>query len=358
MATLIVGEGGLIHPKARLSERCGELTVYCDQEGVAGDGALFKLPRELLVPINAVEWEERTDVLRPGSGPEPLSEIQKELFDLHVALYNATGKMSWVMTQHPRIGLSRHPSVHQAICRVKRDYEQLSRNPAALFIQTRLFRARPPSASADPDSSNTVLMPLLDLLNHHPKGARFRLDDDSLSANIARPAGSAECMVSYGRHKDALDLALHYAYLDENTPLATSAPIEATVAGVGVLRIAGKSMRAVHPLDLPRIEVDADSLTLSHIICDREHPERLRTVLRLAALAVLQRRGRSPPSADQLIADLAEALCAANLALLAELSQVLAPLLPESPCAALLCEAIHRQSKNFRDTVAAVTGKT
>jgi hypothetical protein len=185
-------------------------------------------------------------------------------------------------------------------------------------------------------------MPLIDLLNHHHRGAPFRISDGAMRIQ-ADQAGSSECFAHYGHRRDVLDLALHYGYCDHSTPFAHSAPLEIAVDGVGHIRVEHQGQRApLHPFDPPRVTLEADGLRLSHLCCHLEHPARVSTMLRLALKGSLKRRGHTEQVAARLAEQGLQAVAAANISLLDQLRH--ATEASQHPGAAILAAAAQRQA--------------
>ena len=74
-------------------------------------------------------------------------------------------------------------------------------------------RSGPPRNVAN---EGRFLIPVIDLINHHERGAPWRSVDSSLSISVARPAGDSQCFVRYRARQDPLDLALGYGFVDNS----------------------------------------------------------------------------------------------------------------------------------------------
>ena len=167
----------------------------------------------------------------------------------------------------------------------------------------------------------------------------------------AQPEDSGECFAHYGHRRDGLDLALHYGHADPSTPFAHCAPLQISVEGVGLIQVQHQvGRRPAHPLDPPRVELEEGGVRLSHLCCHRGHPERVRTMLKLALQAGLQRRGHGQAEAQRLAQRGLEALGAANIGLLHQL--ISAAEAADHPGGAVLAQAARRQAA----IIAAVMG--
>lgn len=351
MTRLVIDRDGALHPGLRMVERSGELTVFCsDHAGTATDQPLFDVPRELLIPVDGAAWVASDQMLVLAEPPPGLTALQRDALDLHIALYNATGKLPWAMSSHPRLALRGEPEAVAAIKQVRPGFDvagtgqRASEAPAAdVFLGTRVF-GLPPAAAADkleraadpaaaaaavaatraaagpagssadgsPDSPRQrVLMTLIDLLNHHPRGASYRVDARAMTPAVARPTGTDECFAHYGHRRDTLDLALNYGYLDTATDFIHCVPLDLDVAGFGAVRVGGARRRPVNPLDPPQVTVDSELLSLSHITFQRARPDRWQTAVRMAVQATALQRGapmgRAQVAADAVVSAIVEA---------------------------------------------------
>jgi hypothetical protein len=188
-----------------------------------------------------------------------------------------------------------------------------------------------------------VVLPLIDLLNHHHRGTPFRIEAGAMRMATAQPESSGECFAHYGGRRDGLDLALHYGHADSSTPFAHCAPLQISVEGVGVIQVEHQvGRRPAHPFDAPRVALEEGGVRLSHLCCHREHPERVRTILKLALQASLQRRGHGQVEGQRLAQRGLEALAAANITLLQNL--IAAVEAADHPGAAVLARAARRQA--------------
>lgn len=178
-----------------------------------------------------------------------------------------------------------------------------------------------------------MLLPLIDCLNHHHRGAPYRIDDGAMRIRIAQ----------YGHRRDGLDLVLHYGHCDHSTPFAHSAPLDLNVEGVGRIQVEQQvCRRPAHPLAPPRVTLEADGLKLSHLCCHLHHPERVQVLLRLALQGSLRSRGHSPAAAEHLAERGLKAIGEANVQLLRELVAAVGG--SAHPGASALAEAAQRQA--------------
>lgn len=308
IAEITRSRGATIHPSATIVEADGDLRVECAR-GVAGS-ALFAMPSEVLPEVSLGQWDWARDdlVLNNHQDADP---VKTELLRAHCALYNATGKGRWFRHHHPRAVLAESEELTEVVKLLKPGFAPDA--SANGFLRTRVLgvrnRSSPTSATSEP-----ILMPLIDCLNNHARGAPFK-HDHGIRVRVAQPTGTSECFASYGKGRsDPLGLALNYGYLDTSKSDAVSAPVSVVIEAVGHVEIGGPSTNRRSPLDPPALVVVDGGLRLSHLTFQRDNPQRLLIPLRMALTAIV-----SPTVADTASRDLLIAVAMANLALLYDL---------------------------------------
>jgi hypothetical protein len=346
MMDLVMAHGGQVHPGVRLVARDGQLAVHCNRSMCDDDLPLFRLPRELLVPVDPIQWASRDDRLQAIEGLESLTAVQRELLGMHVDLYNASDKLPWAAKHLPVVALRSHAPLVDAIQAIRPGFGRNPSQTALAFLGTRVFNLE----------GRWVLMPLMDLLNHHPKGGRFQVDASSMTMGVVQPGEGDECFASYGGRRDVLDMALHYGYADVHTPFACIAPLACVLPELGRLQITSRRVQALHPLDPPQITYDDEGVTLSHLTGDRRHPGRLHTVLRLALLGLSKKRGLDGAGAERAVCAATQQILELNLALLQDVARLAGPLIREVPAAAMLSEAVVLQAGILRDVLQPAAG--
>jgi hypothetical protein len=243
MAELCAAHGAHWHPDLQVDVRDGSLCLLAPP-GTPGE--MISLPTELLVPIQGAQWAQSADQLQLLQPPAGNSTVQNTLLQLHIALYNATGKLHWWRQQHPARLVEACPTVAAVVAAIKPGHRRSKDQSAAEgFLATRSFGWR---AEPVDDPKQTVLMPLIDLLNHHHRGAPYRIEAGAMRMATAQPESSGECFAHYGHRRDGLDLALHYGHADPSTPFAHCAPLQINVEGVGLIQVQHQmGRRPAHP---------------------------------------------------------------------------------------------------------------
>ena len=341
MMDLVMAHGGQVHPGVRLVARDRQLSVHCERSQGDHDLPLFRLPRELLVPVDSIEWEPCEVRLQASSGMDLLTVLQRQLLTLQIDLYNVSNKLPWAAKHLPAVALRSRAPLVEAIQAIRPGFGQETHETAWTFVQTRVFNLE----------GRRVLMPLMDLLNHHPKGGRFQVDARTMTMDVVQPGDDDECFAAYGGRRDVLDMALHYGYADARTPFACIAPLACVLPELGRLQITSRRVQALHPLDPPQITYDDAGVTLSHLTGDRRHPGRQHTVLRLALLGLSKKRGLDGAGAERAVCAATQQILELNLALLQDVARLAGPLIREVPAAAMLSEAVVLQAGILRDVL-------
>ena len=73
---------------------------------------------------------------------------------------------------------------------------------------------------ADGAAPERVLIPIVDLLNHHGQGAVGDWDGEAFEVSAQLPFGTAECALDYGMDRDPLEMAVVYGFADPSTDIA------------------------------------------------------------------------------------------------------------------------------------------
>lgn len=240
--------------------------------------------------------------------------MQRELLDAHIRLYNAAGKIPETVHSHPQVGLSRGLIPAEPVRALRPRFAAIE-SAAEVFIGTRVFGIRGSEGSA----TMRVLMPVIDLLNHHSGGAPYELDDLRFGIAAARPLGTAECFAHYGGLRDAVDLALGHGYCDTSVSFYKCVPLTVDVPGLGAVRVAGMQRRNSRRHVTPRATPTEDGVEISLLTFFADHPERSVVPVRMALQAVAARNGADGLRARELADEGVALLARRNLELLEDL---------------------------------------
>ena len=343
MVAVVVGHGGAVHPGARLLERGHDLTVECEADAAPPETPLFRVPRELLVPVTGATWSDSRDALVLLEAPQGLSPAQEALLTLFIDLYNACEKVPRTAASHPATA-DLAPGLIEAVRMIYPRFRGEPRSAAEVLIGCRVFGLTGPPG-AEP-AKTQVLMPLIDLLDHNEHGAPYAVDATAMTVQAAQPLGDHTCYARYGGRRDPLGQALHYGYVDTGTTSALSAAVDLDVAPLGRVVVDRSAGPRRHRLDPPKVTRDDDgTLRISHAFFDRLHPQRLTGVLELVARGAVAQSGAEGEATRDAGAALRYALAQANLDLLEGIQREADP--AAGPAAATIAAAARAQAAIF-----------
>ena len=229
--------------------RCvgGDLSVESAPEST--EQVLIRLPEETLVPVGLFGLQLQGDDIVIASIDPAVSAKGRTLCESMLELYNLTGKIGWYRRTSPPLFLRSRPELAQLIARSLEEPRRRSfttpmrdgeENHIVLqrFLGSRWF-----GFSDDTGAAPTrVLMPIVDLMNHHEHGSPFENAgiEGGRFLRIQRakkmPREERECFVRYGPY-DAMEMLLAYNFVDESASFVRSIPMEITLPGVGMLAI-------------------------------------------------------------------------------------------------------------------------
>lgn len=307
--------GGIIHPDLSVLQIGERLHIRC---AAKPDGApLLVIPDELFVPVTQFDWHGDGGVLSYTGDETSLTGTQNELLEAMLAIYNATGKVSAVAERMPARLLPSDPDLLAWLMTSRASFSLPEGSSARQFIETRLHYK---NATENEDGRIGFIMPLIDLLNHHPYGPEYeRTDSGAWRIPLVKPnPRSDECFVRYSK-SDCLSLAIWHAYFEPNTRYLASVDCRLVHAELGDIRIKGTNAK-YRKINAPCVLPGEPILTLQDLVLDKEQLQTLRTLLGLAVRS--KRRDLAQPEAEVVAAELIQLLVEANIRKYAELQEL------------------------------------
>ena len=335
IADAVRGHGGEIHPELAVNHQGERLWLSCP--AACRDDTLLRIPEALFVPVTGLRWCGDGGMLSYSGDTTALSAVQRQLLDAMVRLYNATGKIEQVAARFPCNRLEHDPELLALLRKARPGIGPSAKNLAEQFISTRL------SSQNIDDSEVTVdsLMPMIDMLNHHPYGPKYgRNEAGDWVIPVQHPvAGSDECFVRYQKG-DSLANAMWHGYFERAPRYVASAQCQVQLAGIGQVTVIGHHYeRGKHNAPLAkRLE---HGLELKGIVLEAETRPALRTFLGLALRSC--RREWTQPEAERHADDLIALLVQANIAYFTELLALCGTGTAHFPLRALLADVARHQ---------------
>ena len=237
---LVLEAGGSVAADLTVVAREGQLHLESHSDGV-----LVRVPREAFVRVDTFAFAEDAGRIFVTDVSDDATDIELELMYTSVALANQCGKLAWMRLRHPALASDVPQDVGEAVQAVIPSFRSHPYDAVSLYWGNRCFKIDLG------DGPERVLVPIVDLLNHHSQGAIGDWEHDSFSVQAARPFGTAECALDYGMERDALTFAVVYGFLDESNVrngvdpalLDTLCDIDTTSAATHLLRSAARHQR-------------------------------------------------------------------------------------------------------------------
>jgi hypothetical protein len=204
---LVSEAGGYVAPSTVIVERAGQLSL---ESSALGGETLLRIPRAAFIRVDRVTFSLDHDRIVIAHVPEDCGELEWELLYLQVALHNACDKVSWMRRTHPSLDPGLPVDLIEAVRRVVPSFRSPQMDAVDLLWANRCFRI----PMTDQASSERVLIPLVDLLNHHSEGAVGDWDGEAFEVSARLPFGTAQCALGYGMDRDPLEMAIVYGFID------------------------------------------------------------------------------------------------------------------------------------------------
>lgn len=329
IADTVIANGGYVHPNLVVRHTGASLRLALPRElnlhlvGPAGEpldephpnaAPLLVVPDELHIAVSDLDWEPHDTVLRYRAATDHLTHAQRVILDAMVELFNRIDKVRIVGQAYAIHALGDDPEllalIREARPRFDPDAErgQLPGevSPARTVVVSRL-RSGMVEGEEGPVG---YFMPMIDMLNHHPYGSRYRrTDDGSWRIDVHHPGPTDEVFVRYNR-ADSLGVALGLGYAETATRFVSSVDCRVEVEGMGQVHIPGVASQR-RRLPAPRIVRAPDSWRVAGLVLDPTRIAELRTLLRMPLESSLPQVGAS--RCTGMVDDLLNQVITANL---------------------------------------------
>jgi len=306
---VIVAAGAFVDPHLVVIESDGHLALGTTT-GVPSQ-PFIALPSSTLVPIDGLTWDESAETIAATDGVDQLDEVHRTLLEANLHLLNSVHKRPWFLAHHPKAAAVDDGELCEAVQAIRPSFSPTTSVDA--LLKTRTFGLR----SAD-KTRTSVIMPILELADHHPQGSPYELVDDVLTSRYRPVDDSGLTYVSYGPRRDAIDLAAQYGFATDTPSFLVSAPISLDLEGHGTLTI----RRALDRKARPSWTSDAAGTTVDYLLLDTRVG--LFDSLFLPVRTYLESRGVGRNDAHSLAMRACETVIHMNRVLLADLHRAAA----------------------------------
>jgi hypothetical protein len=206
---LVAEAGGWIAPSISIVCSKGQLHIESLE---VDDSPLFHIPSQAFVRVDDVLWSDSSEQLEILDIPDHFDDIETELLYIQVALHNQCGKLSWMTKTHPWLAEDVPDEVIEAVRQILPSFREPRITATDALWANRCFKI----AINESQEPQRVLIPLVDLLNHHNLGTTGLWTGDAFDVASNAAFGSNECALNYGLNRGALEMAAVYGFIDNS----------------------------------------------------------------------------------------------------------------------------------------------
>ncbi len=291
---ILTNAGAGFHSNLLIKEEGGGLSIHT-KEPMDNGKEIIRLPRTVLMPGDQYNLDvSGNDFVITYSEDSIATDLQKRIIDKMYEIYNLTNKVKLHEEFSFLLSLKNSPALLDKL-NEGRDFalgpyadwlkwvkagmseEQRRSVICGTYIKTR------PLGYSDPvrESSVSMIMPVLDFMNHHWEGGTFSVNElgvrkGDLTMHSCQPfPDSKECYANYGV-LDPFDSLLRYDFIDRFSPILRSVAVDLEGPAGDVIHVKNQ-MNFVYKKDLqkelvdlrryiPDIAVKDDQVTVSHLI--------------------------------------------------------------------------------------------
>lgn len=326
IAAVVTDLGAVIDRDLIVVERHGHVTLGSFRGRESEH--FISLPFESLIPIDDLVWDE-SETVSLVDGAETLTDPQRHLLDLHIELWNATNKKGEFRRTHPKVAAASDDNLAMAIRTLRPTFTAADSTQAMLRTRTFGLRGGPGT------HRRSVIMPILELADHHPQGAPYRTNAGLLSSQYTFVDDSPVVFVRYGPMRDAMDLACLYGFATKAPLFFVSAPLTVDLGDYGSLTIQREGDRG----SPSRWEIGEQGVSVDYLPL-HAHDGLFSTVI-VPLRSYLESRGMSSADSTRAAMGAVEAILDANEAIVGEILE--AATASEEPGARVVIEAAEHQ---------------
>jgi len=306
---------------------------------------LIRLPWDCLVPIQPFQLAVSGDHITISSHDAGLTSGCIARMEAILELFNLANKFAEHRRTSPWSLIAPNPELLSYIVQRQgaRDaqlerliaYGDVETLMLRTFLNTRAYDYRLQSSNLETGQalSYPVLMPVLDLMNHHIYGAFYRdlgkAEGSGLTMSRSAPLAGSECFACYGPY-DSFDTWLSYDFVDGRVPFVCSVAMTIELPHLRTIRMgkfAKSRAKTVSPVSVTDLFYVPNVLArrgneieiASVLIPGPEHPTALRRALR----HLITEMSPGDPRQNELVLHAEEHIIAANRSYYSKLSAFL-----------------------------------
>lgn len=243
MISLVEEGGGGIHSELVIECFENNITIKTDRD--MRDREIIRLSKNVLLSEAQYKAEIKNDQFYTTiPAYSAFTDLQKRLTDSVFTLYNLTDKARLHKDMSFLLGMKKHPEVMahlekgrpmpkkmsewKEMVQGEPSDEHLNTFTSETFLKTRYLGYN----DVQKASSSSIIMPIVDLLNHNWGGSPFRIGKGVRAGDLcvdarqpySEPDENYECFAFYGI-MDALDTLMRYDFADISAPIVRSVPL-------------------------------------------------------------------------------------------------------------------------------------
>lgn len=279
--------GARFHPDLTIQYQNSDFSIICTKPI---KGRLANLTQAGLIPVDSKHFTLEDERLALKENADTgWSSLQEDIAHTMLSIFNHGQKIKqfrkrsfWLtvpedseLRSHISVAKRFQPSDNRFLDRNKSQYEQDQ------AVINGFFNSRVLGLSKEGRQAQRVIMPVIDYMNHHWRGASYNYQTTAspglLSVDCAQPnPDSNECFAFYNT-MDALDSYIKYGFADLSAPLVRSVSLDINIENLGTIHILGsiaktarrKSLKSFNniPRQVPLLGevIKGSHLNVSHI---------------------------------------------------------------------------------------------
>ncbi len=261
LVTLFQDCGGFIHDDLLITSREGGLGIEAPPSVAPGE-RILSIPTEYLPPVEDYDLHLEGDDICFGKINSGIDPVQRALMEEMIAIYNLCEKIKIHNQTTPSRLLLREPEVFkrlvfpgQMMAREKSKGKDFYLDD---FLHSRVFDGSNFEEGEENGEKvkNSVLLPIIDFLNHHQNAGGFAVKDGQMMVSRSpQIPGTNECFVRYSR-MDAQVAFATYGFVDTQAEWLLSCPLTIVLPSGGeiaVKRMPGANRKRPPPANLKDI---------------------------------------------------------------------------------------------------------
>ena len=247
----VLEHDGFIHSDIEIVDTAGQSSVFFRNADYKD--FIFKIPHSLLIPYEHFDFDIENNNIVIAHINDAADPLHIQIIEKMLAIYNESGKFSHHIETTPVLQYSHYPElikkllsaregpllkVFHDVMKNKNTQDYVEELGLLSFFKSRLMQSR----LHNPENVSTaVILPVIELMNHHNNGALFNTLYKRTPVCLATRSkqcvpDSEECFTYYGRF-DSLDTLLHYGFFDDKSIFVRSIPINIELDALGTLSI-------------------------------------------------------------------------------------------------------------------------